>query len=77
LLGCAPKPVEVLLLTSDTKAEWVHTVTEPFNAAQFTTANGRPIVVTVQGHGSPGESQQAIIDGTLESSLRAQKYSLG
>jgi Ca-activated chloride channel family protein len=59
----------VLLLTSDTKAEWVHTVTEPFNAAQFTTANGRPIVVTVQGHGSPGESQQAIIDGTLQPTL--------
>ena len=69
LLGCAPTPVEVLLLTSDTKAEWVNTVTEPFNAAQFTTASGRPIVVTVQGHGSPGESQQAIIDGTLQPTL--------
>ncbi len=62
-------PVEVLLLTSDTKAEWVHTVTEPFNAARFTTKSGRPIVVTVQGHGSPGESQQAIIAGTLQPTL--------
>jgi hypothetical protein len=58
--------VEVMLLTSDTKAEWLHTVTDPFNAARVTTASGKPIVVSVVGHGSPGESQQRIVDGELQ-----------
>ncbi len=62
-------PVEVLLLTSDTKAEWLHTVTDPFNAAGHTTASGRLIHVTVQGHGSPGQSQQRLIDGQLQPTL--------
>ena len=59
-------PVEVMLLTSDTKAEWLHTVTAPFNAARRTTASGKPILVSVVGHGSPGESQQRIVNGELQ-----------
>jgi Ca-activated chloride channel family protein len=61
--------VEVIMLTSDTKAEWLNTVTDPFNAARHKTSSGMPIVVSVVGHGSPGKSQQRIINGELRPTI--------
>ncbi|UCF61373.1 MAG: hypothetical protein JSV37_01480, partial [Anaerolineaceae bacterium] len=39
--------VEIELWTNDTKAEWVHAVTAPFNEARIKTSSGRPIFVHV------------------------------
>ena len=61
-LGQGPV-VEVMLLTSDTKAEWLHKVTDPFNLAGHTTESSARIYVKVVGHGSPQASQQRVIDG--------------
>jgi Ca-activated chloride channel family protein len=58
--------VEILMLTADTKAEWVVTATEPFNAQRFKTASGKTISVTVMEEGSPGDAQQAVIDGEIQ-----------
>lgn len=39
--------VEIELWTNDTKAEWVHAVTAPFNDARIETSSGRPVYVNV------------------------------
>jgi len=46
--SCTPNTVEVSFWTNDTKAEWVHEVTGPFNDAQHQTASGKTIVVNVE-----------------------------
>jgi Ca-activated chloride channel family protein len=62
----AGPPVEILMLTADTKAEWVHVVTDPFNEARHTTSSGRPIWVNVEEQDSPGEAQQRVLDGEIK-----------
>jgi Ca-activated chloride channel family protein len=42
-----PNAVEIELWTNDTKAEWVHAVTAPFNDARIQTSSGRPVYVNV------------------------------
>jgi len=42
-----PNAVEIELWTNDTKAEWVHAVTAPFNDARIETSSGRPVYVHV------------------------------
>ena len=42
-----PNAVEIELWTNDTKAEWVHAVTDPFNEARFETSTGKPVFVHV------------------------------
>ena len=66
LTGCADNTVEILMLTADTKAEWVNTVTEPFNEAGFKTSSGKTIYVEVAEQGSPGDAQQAVLDGEIK-----------
>ncbi len=39
--------VEIELWTNDTKAEWVHAVTGPFNDARIETSSGKPVFVHV------------------------------
>ncbi len=58
--------VEISMLTTDTKAEWVLAVTELFNKAQIKTSSGRPVYVHVTQEDSPGATQQAILDGQLK-----------
>ena len=42
-----PNAVEIELWTNDTKAEWVHAVTDPFNEARVETSSGKPVFVHV------------------------------
>jgi Ca-activated chloride channel family protein len=42
-----PNAVEIELWTNDTKAEWVHAVTDPFNEARVETSTGKPVFVHV------------------------------
>lgn len=53
-------PVEITLLSSDTKEDWINTVTESFNAGQYTLASGRPVSVAVS-HGTSGGTQEDIL----------------
>ncbi len=46
-LDAPPNAVEIELWTNDTKAEWVHAVTAPFNEARVETSSGRPVFVHV------------------------------
>ena len=64
--GVFRNKVDILMLTSDTKAEWVHTVTEKFNAAEVETVSGKAIFVEIVEEGSPGDAQQAVIDETIQ-----------
>jgi Ca-activated chloride channel family protein len=61
-----PGSVEVIMLTADTKAEWVRKATEPFNTQGFETSAGNTIFVEVIEEGSPGDAQQAVIDETIQ-----------
>jgi Ca-activated chloride channel family protein len=61
-------PVEISFNSANTKEDWVNAVTETFNAQQFKTADGRPIVVSVE-HGNSGGSQQDILDGKLRPTM--------
>ncbi len=54
------------MLTADTKAEWVETVTESFNAAKFKTPSGKNIFVEVMEQDSPGDAQQAVVNGSIQ-----------
>jgi Ca-activated chloride channel family protein len=66
--GDAPDPpgsVSITVLTADTKAEWMEKATEPFNAKGYTTAAGDRISVTIIEEGSPGDAQNAILDGQI------------
>ncbi len=58
--------VELLILTADTKAEWVETVTESFNAADFKTASGKTIFVEVMEQDSPGEARDALLAEAIQ-----------
>jgi Ca-activated chloride channel family protein len=58
--------VEILMLTADTKAEWVKTVTESFNAAEFETPSGKTIFVEVMEQDSPGDARDAILNGSIQ-----------
>jgi hypothetical protein len=54
------------MLTVDTKAEWVETVTESFNAADFKTASGKTIFVEVMEQDSPGEARDALLAEAIQ-----------
>ena len=58
--------VGISVLTSDTKAEWMERVTESFNAAGFQTDSGKTIFAEVMEEGSPGDAQQAVLDGEIK-----------
>jgi Ca-activated chloride channel family protein len=58
--------VGILILTADTKAEWVNVVTDAFNQAEVKTASGKTVYVEVMEQGSPGDAQQAVLDGTIK-----------
>ncbi len=59
-------PTNILILTADTKAEWVETVTEIFNAEKHTTSSGSQIQVTVQEQDSPGDARDALLAGQIQ-----------
>jgi Ca-activated chloride channel family protein len=61
-----PNAVEILMLTADTKAEWVNVVTDPFNEARHTTLSGRPIWVHVEEQDSPGDAQGRVLAGEIK-----------
>ena len=61
-----PGQAEILMLTADTKAEWVVSATIPFNDQRFKTSSGNTILVTVIDEGSPGDAQQRVIDETIQ-----------
>jgi len=54
----------ITFFSSNTKEDWIDAATAAFNAAEFKTSSGRPVVVTVE-HGNSGGSQQDILDGKL------------
>jgi Ca-activated chloride channel family protein len=54
------------MLTADTKAEWVETVTESFNAAEFKTSSGKTISVEVMEQDSPGDARDAVVNGSIQ-----------
>jgi Ca-activated chloride channel homolog len=69
---CAPAPcaapreaVLVSFFSSNTKEDWIDTVTAAFNAAQPTTASGKPIFVCVT-HGNSGGQQLQLRNGEIE-----------
>ena len=57
--------VEILVATSSTKRNWMDQISAEFNQSSVTTADGNPIIVTVQ-HVTSGGSMNAIMDGTLQ-----------
>jgi Ca-activated chloride channel family protein len=57
--------VEVSFWTNDTKAEWVHEITGPFNDAQHQTESGKTIVVNVEQLSS-GDVYPLIEAGEIE-----------
>ena len=65
LLAACSDTVEVDFWTNDTKAEWVHEVTGPFNEAQHQTASGKTIVVNVEQLSS-GDVYPLIEAGEIE-----------
>jgi Ca-activated chloride channel family protein len=60
--------VEIELWTNDTKAEWVHAVTGPFNAARIETSSGRPVFVHVNQLSS-GDVFPKISSGELKPTI--------
>lgn len=63
-----PNAVEISLLSSDTKEAWIEAVTADFNASQFKTSAGHPIVVRVT-HGNSGGTQKDILDGVAQPTI--------
>jgi Ca-activated chloride channel homolog len=61
--------VNITILTTDTKAEWLNKATESFNNAAIKTSLGHPIYVQILQEGSPGEAQQAMQDGTYQPTI--------
>ncbi|MDA0242699.1 MAG: VWA domain-containing protein [Chloroflexi bacterium] len=57
--------VVVTVASSNTKEGWLNAVVEKFNASGQTTADGRPIVVSVS-HVTSGASMEAILAGNLQ-----------
>lgn len=55
-------PVQVSIMTTNTKAQWLRAVTDDFNAARQATAAGRPIEVEVLEVSGPDEFQQRLLD---------------
>ena len=60
--------VEIELWTNDTKAEWVHAVTAPFNDARVETSSGRPVFVHVNQLSS-GDVFPKISSGELKPTI--------
>ena len=60
--------VEIELWTNDTKAEWVHAVTAPFNEARIETSSGRPVFVHVNQLSS-GDVFPKISSGELKPTI--------
>jgi Ca-activated chloride channel family protein len=62
----APPPgtIIITIYSSDTKEDWINTVTESFNAAQFKTSLGNIIFVIVT-HGNSGDPVKMIPAGEL------------
>ncbi len=60
--------VEIELWTNDTKAEWVHAVTGPFNEARIETSSGRPVFVHVNQLSS-GDVFPKISSGELKPTI--------
>jgi len=60
----AGQPVEVFMVSSDTKEDWLNALVADFNAKQVRTSSDRPIVVRVE-HGRSGDSKDAIVDGVI------------
>ena len=54
------------MLTADTTAEWVNTVTDDFNEARHRVGSGKTIMVRVVGQGSPDNAQQRVLDGEIQ-----------
>jgi len=66
LISCSDSnTVEVSFWTNDTKAEWVHEVTGPFNDAKHQTASGKSIIVNVEQLSS-GDVYPLIEAGEIE-----------
>ncbi len=63
-----PDAVEISFLSSDTKEAWINAVTTDFNASQFKTSAGHPIVVRVT-HGNSGGTQKSILDGLAQPTI--------
>jgi Ca-activated chloride channel family protein len=59
------EPVEISIITSDTKAEWLEKATEKFNSAQIKLPQGNPIHVEVLREGAPLGIQESILNGTI------------
>jgi Ca-activated chloride channel homolog len=57
--------VVVNFYSSNTKQDWITTVTEAFNASRQTTGAGRPIFVCVT-HGTSGGQYQELSQGTIQ-----------
>ena len=57
--------VVVTIASSNTKEAWLNAVVERFNGAGLTTADGRPIAVSVS-HVTSGGSMESILAGTLK-----------
>lgn len=60
--------IDISFLSSDTKEAWIEAVTADFNASQFKTSAGHPIVVRVT-HGNSGGTQKAILDGVEQPTI--------
>ena len=57
-------PVQISILTTDTKAEWLGAVTQDFNDARKMTAAGRPIQVEMLQVSGPDEMMQNVLEGS-------------
>jgi Ca-activated chloride channel family protein len=60
----SPDAVKISIVTGDTKAEWLHNVTNRFNAAQVKNAAGKPVYVEVVDLSS-GDAKLAILNNEI------------
>lgn len=60
--------LEITFFSSNTKEDWINTVTESFNKQRFQTSTGNPIEVKVS-HGNSGGSRDDILAGHLKPTI--------
>ncbi len=58
-------PVNISIITSDTKAEWLEKATERFNNADIRLKGGNPVHVEILREGAPLGIQESILNGTI------------
>ena len=64
-VSVSTEPVNISIITSDTKAEWLEKATERFNNAEIKLKGGNSIHVEILREGAPLGIQESILNGAI------------